>query len=316
MTTKIDWTDETWNPIVGCSKCSPGCQNCYAEKMAARLASMKIRGYTEVVSADRKWNGKTAFVESALDKPLRWRKPRRIFVCSMSDLFHKTVPSNRVYSILEVTQKTQQHQYQILTKRPRKMRGCINGFKNRHGGLPLKNVWLGVTAESQTEADKRIPYLLDTPAALRFISVEPMLGPINLSEYIGALDWVICGGESGPEARPMHPDWARDLRDQCAAAGVPFFFKQWGKWIPDQYKTEFFSKEIDASFAGKLTPMYCVFTTSGPKRKGRLTSYRIYPSNLSGVRTIRHLTCVQTSIKHKLDSCEHHEFPDTSQVPV
>ncbi len=211
--TKIDWTDATWNPIVGCRKESPGCQNCYAETMAARLAAMRVKGYSKVVGANRKWNGKTSFINSALNKPFGWKKPRKIFVCSMGDLFCWGVPFKQIKRVLQVISKTPQHQYQVLTKRPALMEMALRAF-------PLfKNLWCGVSAENQTEADNRIPDLLNTRASLRFISVEPMLGPVDLSKYIESLDWVICGGESGPNARPMHPDWARNLRDQCAAAG-------------------------------------------------------------------------------------------------
>ena len=269
MGTKIEWTEETWNPIIGCSKVSPGCDNCYAERMACRLAHMDNRNYQDVTGSNSNrtwfdnWNGKTAFVESALEKPLHWKKPRRIFVCSMGDLFHESVPFEWIDKVFAVMAICPHHTFQVLTKRPGRMLDYLSDPKTQIGipgvcssktntkidlnkffaaaGWPIKNVMLGVTAENQEQADKRIPILLQIPAAKRFVSVEPMLGPVDLEKNISEhclikpaafLDWVICGGESGPGARPMYPDWVRSLRDQCKAAGVPFFFKQWGEYSP------------------------------------------------------------------------------------
>ena len=281
---KIEWTDKTWNPIIGCTKVSPACDNCYAEKMACRLAQMEqtAASYGEVVGLTcNAWNGRTYLVESALGKPLHWRKPCRVFVGSMTDLFHKETPDEWLDKIFAVMAMTPHITYQILTKRPEGMREYMNKLRYGVGfvdtplaienenavtqwldrGMP--NVWLGVTVENQQWADHRIPILLDTPASVRFVSVEPMLGPVRLdilnfhqsvlpsafNALLGGetllrhgewdfqfgsdgafLDWVICGGETGHGARPMHPDWACDLLMQCESEGVPFFFKKWGSY--------------------------------------------------------------------------------------
>jgi protein gp37 len=219
--------------------------------MAARQAAMGTRGYGEVVT-NGKWNGKTVLVESELDKPMRWRKPSRIFVCSMSDLFHESVSDEQISEVMRTIILCPQHTFLILTKRPAKMRSYIDKYLRDiyeelysfHGvsTWPMPNLHLGVTAENQEQADKRIPQLIATPAAKRFVSIEPMLGPVCLfgptmrhQERFGevGIDGVICGGESGPGARPMDPQWVRRLRDQCAEAGVAFMFKQWGGWAPE-----------------------------------------------------------------------------------
>lgn len=307
--TAIEWTDETWNPIVGCSVVSPGCTNCYAMRMAARLEKIGVPHYagtTKPSKAGAVWTGKLALApNSILLKPLKWKNPRRIFVNSMGDLFHESIPDEWIDKVFAVMALCPQHQFQVLTKRAERMlkyvidcgrqlgrqgeiRHWIKTFTpwaadqfgdhretnatvirvsgSREAGTwnPLPSVWLGISAERQEEADERIPLLLQTPAAVRFVSLEPLLGPIDLARINGDprwqpslynsltgerrvverggsvpvaskmdfshLDWVICGGESGPGARPMHPDWARSLRDQCKAADVPFFFKQWGSW--------------------------------------------------------------------------------------
>ena len=262
---KIAWTEKTWNPVVGCTKCSPGCDNCYAERMANRLGHMGQEKYQNVIyspdSAFDKagtWIGRAFCDEKSLEIPLHWRKPRQIFVCSMGDLFHKDVPFefiDKVFQTMALCWGNQtyrnrsypNHTFQVLTKRPERMLEYMSGdvLKRWGGGAPifgpLSNVWLGVTVCNQKEADEKIPILLQTPAAVRFISIEPCLGEIIIDPYLHpidsqgrqyppALDWVILGGESGPGARPMHPDWARSVRDQCKAANVPFFFKQWGEW--------------------------------------------------------------------------------------
>jgi protein gp37 len=302
--TGISWTDSTWNPIRGCSRVSEGCRHCYAETVANRFCRPGSP-YDGVVQIDAngkgtgKWNGQIKFVEKHLLDPLRWKKPSRIFVNSMSDLFHENCTDEMRDQIFAVMALCPQHTFQVLTKRPERMLAYLSGHGNSHrrnipvynaaveicagdfsrmsqemgrhrssgeGWWPLPNVHLGVSVESQATADERIPLLLQTPAAVRFISAEPLLGPITFrwakwdswgplhphfetaecierdgrlirritDEHDGLrmLDWVIVGGESGPGARPMHPDWARSLRDQCKAAGVPFFFKQWGEWLP------------------------------------------------------------------------------------
>ena len=255
--TSIEWAEAVWNPITGCTKVSPGCANCYAERMAKRLKAMGVRGYENAVSDRGYWTGNIKLVGSALYEPLHWRQPKRVFVNSMSDLFHENVPDTMLSQIFGVMDQVRVTGigtvFMILTKRPLRMYEWISRwFENDdHPHKVFENVWLGVSVEDQQRADERIPLLLQTPAAVRFISSEPLLGEIKLQgwdgvlqrnyldrEFIGdrskrgPIDWVICGGESGPKARPMHIDWARSLRDQCQAAGVPFLFKQWGEWQP------------------------------------------------------------------------------------
>lgn len=271
--TGIEWTDATWNPVAGCDKVSPGCRNCYAIRDAHRLAGNpnpkvadKYRGLT---TSAKQWSGIGArFWEAALAIPLHWRKPRRVFVNSQSDLFHDDITDVQIAAVFGVMAMCPRHTFQILTKRPERMveffqwvteRGHLHSPHldgllpaeelARQCTWPLPNVWLGVSVENQAAAEERIPLLLQTPAAVRFVSCEPLLGPVDLRTVMlndgdglgeglfghgdgAGLDWVICGGESGPGARPMHPEWARLLRDQCAAARVPFFFKQWGEWMP------------------------------------------------------------------------------------
>ena len=253
---KIQWLNlpgykgESWNPIIGCSKVSEGCENCYAEKMAVRLAHIGSTSYYGAVTKQHslaepyEWNGKTHFVQSQIDKPLHWKKPRVIFVCSMGDLFHETVDYLDVGKVFDVIEKCQQHIFIILTKRAENMKFFFEAENEK----PLPNVWLGVTAENQEQANKRIPQLIKIPAAVKFVSVEPMLSAVDLSVWLYSgymepphddiVNWVITGGESGHHARPMHPDWVRSIRKQCKAAEVPFFFKQWGELLPKcQYQS-------------------------------------------------------------------------------
>ncbi|WP_190824741.1 DUF5131 family protein [Saccharopolyspora pogona] len=347
MSTGIEWTDETWNPVTGCTKVSPGCDNCYALTLAERFRGTPghyfENGFDVQLRPDK------------LIEPLKWRKPRRIFVNSMSDLFHQDVPGSYIAQVWATMAATPQHTYQVLTKRHGRMRSLLSnpyfrkdvmGWLRQDGhpipAWPLPNVWLGVSVEDQKRADRRIPALLETPAAVRFLSCEPLLGPVDLTKWLPPispmdpttapkswsdwtwpdwvpqtvrdqiesfwgpksartpqqwmrdmhvqgshpfgttvtsgdgfghnppqvtgrwvhawnnvgrlvhddgsfsytsfsqraireqrrLNWIICGGESGPKSRPMHPDWARNLRDQCLQANVPFFFKQWGNWAP------------------------------------------------------------------------------------
>ena len=274
---RIEWTDATWNPVTGCTKVSQGCKNCYAERDWARLVHLPAyhgRAFTDVECHPER-----------LDQPLRWKRPRRIFVNSMSDLFHEDIPDEFLAQVFAVMAATPDHTYQALTKRPARMLALLDnpGFSDLVDDLmhihthsdadwPLPNVWLGVSVEDQATADERIPLLLQTPAAVRWISAEPLLGPIELHALphlhgygsphcsecgypvtidalngytacgpsacdgprVDTLDWVVAGGESGPKARPTHPDWFRLLRDQCKAAGVPFLFKQWGEWSPQE----------------------------------------------------------------------------------
>lgn len=250
MPTKIEWAEETWNPVTGCSPISEGCRNCYAARMAKRLAGRC--GYP----ADDPF--RVTLHPERLGEPLRWKEPRRVFVCSMGDLFHEDVPRWMRFEVMDIILQAKQHTFLILTKRPANMKEFFEWYYSKAGRTieTIKNLWLGVTAENQQRADERIPILLQIPAAVRFVSVEPMLGPVDLSlsdgvdlsmsvgtglkpgksYLINSLDWVICGGESGSGARPMHPDWVRNLRNQCQEAGVPFFFKSWGEWMPS-YQT-------------------------------------------------------------------------------
>jgi protein gp37 len=208
----IEWTQATWNPVTGCSKISPGCQHCYAERMSRRLRAMGQARYA---------NGFAVTLHpDALELPLRWRRPQMIFVNSMGDLFHEEVPDDFVRAVFAVMERAGQHVFQVLTKRAERLGSLAEA-------LPWPpNVWVGVTVETADYVD-RIRHLQAVPAAVRFVSLEPLLGPITHLPVSG-LDWVIVGGESGPGARPMHVGWARSLRDQCEAAEVPFFFKQWG----------------------------------------------------------------------------------------
>jgi protein gp37 len=247
--TKIEWvknvdgsSGQTWNPITGCTKISPGCKNCYAETMAKRLKAMGKPQYQGVIGDNGKWNGRVEFVGSALEKPLKRRKPMTYFVNSMSDMFHENVTDIWLSIIWFTMTLCRQHTFQILTKRADIMAQKMPVLVDCYGLLP--NVWLGVSVENQAAADERIPHLLQAPAAVKFLSLEPLLGPINLEDlafeaagpfwagYNPLVDWVIVGGESGPNARSMHPDWVRSIRDQCQAANVPLFFKQWGEWLP------------------------------------------------------------------------------------
>ena len=263
----IEWADATWNPVTGCSRVSAGCENCYAE----RLAATRLRRHPSregLVDSRGRWNGRVRFNSQWLAQPLRWRRPRRIFVAAHGDLFHENVPAGWLDRIFAVMALCPRHDFQILTKRPGRMRACLGdslvanrihgvidgwllhgkpgpgGFRfSREASLraaeradrwqpqfdwPLPNVWLGVSAEDRKTAGERIPALLETPAAVRWLSAEPLLGPVEIDDLLPGLDWVVAGGESGPGARPMDPAWVRSLRNQCLCARVPFFFKQWG----------------------------------------------------------------------------------------
>ncbi len=224
----IEWTDATWNPVTGCTKVSEGCRNCY---MARTVPRQKLDPWKVTLHPDR------------LEVPLHWRRPRKVFVNSLSDLFHEDVPDEFIQAVFTTMSHAKHHTFQILTKRPRRMRNVIDDWKKRglvlregYGAI-LPNVWLGTSVEDQQTYKERVPYLALTPAAFRFISFEPILsdvGDLMLDGVFGgAYDWAIVGGESGPGARPMHPDWVRSIRDQCQAANVPLFFKQWGEWAPE-----------------------------------------------------------------------------------
>lgn len=237
--TKIQWTDEVWNPVVGCARVSPGCANCYAERVAHRGLTKHHRGLTVVGNHGPRWTGEARFVPEAQWKPLHWRKPRRVFVNSMSDLFHDDITFEQIAAVFGVMAATPHLTYQVLTKRPARMLEFMRWI-GRATEWPLPNVWLGVSVEDQRRADERIPLLLECPAAVRFLSVEPMLEAIDLRRWtndehgrrhIGApagIGWVIVGGESGPGARPCSLGWIRSVVEQCGAAGVPVFVKQLG----------------------------------------------------------------------------------------
>lgn len=293
----IVWTEQTWNPLRGCTRVSAGCINCYAESMAARFCGAGQPYEGTINPETKRWSGNIKLVPEHLQDPLRWKRPRMVFVNSMSDLFHESVPDEFIDKVFAVMALASQHIFQVLTKRPERMRiymnspdrnvciqNVVDDMESWDGNFipsdqsaplikewPLPNVWLGTTVENQEAADERIPLLLQTPATVRWISAEPMVGSVDLTKIphrIGygcspcsgcdeavfmdalsgatycktgcdgpnmpSIDWVVCGGESGTNARPMHPEWARSLRDQCAAAGVPFLFKQWGEWAPHQ----------------------------------------------------------------------------------
>lgn len=300
--TKIEWTDATWNPVTGCTKVSEGCDHCYAETIAHRFAGTPAypNGFDVTLRPER------------LDQPLRWTRPRRVFVNSMSDLFHKDVPDEYIARVFAVMALAPWHTFQVLTKRPGRMRSLLaadtfmrqvataardvwNGrplLRELLGWMwdtvglrpktwPLPNVWLGTSVENQKWSDVRIPLLMQTPAAVRFISAEPLLGPVKLThlhshcpthDFAGGFcsgpcpdrvwpDWVIVGGESGPGARPMHPDWARNLRDQCTGAGIAFLFKQWGEWAP-------IPDNAEALFARERCNVAADGGTAGPGNPG------------------------------------------------
>ncbi|WP_428419242.1 DUF5131 family protein [Methylibium sp.] len=298
--THIEWTDATWNPVTGCREVSPGCKNCYAKRDWQRLSAPRAvpNAYTGREFHD------VQFHPERLHQPSQWKKPRRIFVNSMSDLFHEDVADQQIEAVFAEMQANERHTFQALTKRIVRAKAWLDRVKpspvdgiltldgappRHHGGVavafmaaswPLRNVWLGITVVNQAEADRDIPVLLATPARVRFLSVEPMLGPVDLQRAclgacrngatcyadegrrwivdstegglhvecicsrLNGLHWVIAGGESGPHARPSHPDWFRSLRDQCAAAGVPFLFKQWGEWLPIDQQDEAFTDRL------------------------------------------------------------------------
>jgi protein gp37 len=392
-TTGIEWTDATWNPIRGCSRVSEGCRHCYAETVANRFSGpgKPYEGLVQIDPAtgkgNGKWNGQIKFVEKHLLDPLGMKTPLRIFVNSMSDLFHEAVTEEMLDRIFAVMALCPQHTFQLLTKRPERMfayltggwharvAAVVNSYTGKLGwhkgglvpvdamglakgfivGMPLPNVHLGVSVEDQKAAVKRIPLLLATPAAVRFISAEPLLGDLDLrrldwveemirfytreaakggefaymfselAEQMKAaesfendrpwrdvltgawfdgcdgddnpepqhrtLDWVIVGGESGPGARPMHPDWARSLRDQCVVAGVPFFFKQWGEWLP-------FSQRQPGQLRDSVSHDLAIFGSAGVWRTGKDGCWRV------GKRVAGDL----------LDGRQWHEFPNVKGV--
>lgn len=266
-TSAIEWTDATWNPLRGCTRVSEGCRNCYAERMAARFSGpgMPFEGLATMTKQGPRWTGEVRLLYAEVDRPLRWRKPRRIFVDSVSDLFHEKVPFEFIALIYDTMRQATWHVFQILTKRAERMHKFISWYirETFDGAVEaflkaFRHVWHGVSVEDQEAADARIPWLLATPSAVRILSCEPLLGFLDLSRYLwrrmalsempaavldsgaieglaprAAIHQIMAGGESGPKARVVHPDAFRSLRDQAVAAGVKFFFKQWGEWLPN-----------------------------------------------------------------------------------
>lgn len=292
--TSIEWTDQSWNPILAknknnpgkelkrgygsgtghyCEKISAGCKNCYAEGQQPRFGNPIKYSAAYLKDVD------VYLDEEVLMQPLKWKKPSKIFVCDMSDLFGEWVPMETIYRVFEIMTLAQWHTFQVLTKRPKRMQEFYLYYCNRKrmeylGTLHAKtqivfaqNIWLGVSVENQQAADERIPLLVQIPAAVKFLSCEPLLGPINLEkEYpVGKgsvpfgllMNWIIVGGESGPNSRPMHPNWPISLHDQCARYAIPFFFKQWGNYTPHfehELTIESSITEVEIDLDGKIIP--------------------------------------------------------------
>jgi protein gp37 len=233
--TGIEWTDATWNPVTGCTKVSPGCKHCYAERLAIRLQAMGNARY------DRAF--KVTLHPDLLELPLHWRRSRRIFVNSMSDLFHEEIPDAFIHRVFDTMSRAHWHNFQILTKRSVRLRALAPRLQ-----WP-SNVWQGVSVEN-AEYVSRVKDLQTVSASVRFLSVEPLLGPISRLPLKG-IDWVIVGGESGPKRRPVDPAWVREIRDQCVAAGVAFFFKQWGGRTPKAL-----GRELDGRTWDEMPPLH------------------------------------------------------------
>jgi protein gp37 len=356
----IEWTQKVWNPVLGCSRVSAGCTNCYAitsarirqsnpnPKIATAFAGLVERVDDGSDKGRLDWTGQVNLLPERLFQPLRWKAGQRVFVNSMSDLFHKNVPRNYIVQVFAVMALARWHQFQLLTKQPARMRSLLNDPEFRpdvHMAMqdllrrsdvpipignkralttdveawmpytewPLPNLWLGVSVENQKWADIRIPALLATPAAVRWLSCEPLLGPLNLfgsvdegcdtagpaishegysfpvdygsgtewtCDHQVGIDWVVAGGESGHNARPMHPDWARSLRDQCQAAGVPFLFKQWGEWGPAEWKVERIAGEADHAYKDRAEAVGATHVhTHNPIEVDGETTYHLYKPN-------------------------------------
>ena len=351
---KIDWTDATWNPLRGCSRVSAGCAHCYAEALAARFSDLGQWGHG-IATRDGGWTGAVHLAEDRLTLPLRWKHLRRIFVTSISDPFHPSVSDEMLDRIFAVMTLARRHTFQILTKRPARMRAYLDAddtwlrvaratvamavgdlrWSNpagTDGWWPLPNLWVGVSVENQGAADERIPRLLATPATKRFLSCEPLLGTMDLERpkpgpdldqgggasicqpwLIQGLDWVIAGGESGPNARPMHPDWARSLRDQCDGAGVPFFFKQWGEYLPVGQCLPGHGKILGATAvkSGRMK-LHC----AAPKREVKY-AFAECGVDFSATEDSRLTFRVgKRAAGHLLDGVEHRAFPPSSSLGV
>jgi protein gp37 len=340
--TNIEWSNKVWNPTTGCSRVSAGCDNCYAMHFARRFDG-EGKGYdgtTRRTSRGTDWSGVVHQHEDRLEVPLKWRKPQRVFVDSMSDLFHPAVPVEFVDKVFAVMALARQHTFMVLTKRPERMSAYLSQedtkgrilliaglllmnekihaaycgkLAGKLGVWPLPNVWLGTSVENQEAADKRIPHLLETPAAVRFLSCEPLLGPVEFSDVtkrsdavsrlgrnaLSGIHWVIAGGESGHGARPMHPNWARSLRDQCSSAGVPFFFKQWGAYSVGYDRDRDDPDWRQCSQVEAETPRGQWLNLAGG-------------SGFHGERVVRALPVGKETAGRFLDGQEHNEFPERS----
>lgn len=329
--TKIEWADASWSPIVGCTRKSEGCRFCYSERFMARFSKIKghkFEGISEFTPQGPRWTGVVRLHEKDLDLPLRWKKPLRIFVNSISDTFHERVKDEWIDRIFAVMALAPRHTFQILTKRSERMSdylnnadrkasvlgrawGILSSFpKYKHENImarewPLPNVWLGVSVEDQERADERIPHLLRCPAAVRWISAEPLLGPVDISEKLlgeygcGSgpnLSWIVAGGESGPGARPMHPEWPRRLRDQCQDAGAAFFFKQWGAWCTAKRWREVCEEQHHQSYDWT---------------EGQRTSVQPLPSTAPGLYEVM-FRVGKKAAGRLLDGREWNEYPDRS----
>lgn len=325
--TKIEWTNVTWNPVTGCNKVSQGCKNCYAEIMHRRLRGMFPKKYTGAFLS----GANTHYGE--LMKPHDWKKPVMVFVNSMSDLFHKDVPFEFIDLVFVTMSDTERHTYQVLTKRAERMyefyewKKAGNGFK--FDRWPLQNVWVGVSCEDQENADERIPFLIKVPAAIRFLSCEPLIDKIDFRlvpgfNLAGAAGqdllrnfWVIAGGESGHNARPMHPDWLRKIRDQCKVASVPFFFKQWGEFMPYEPHWQapfYYSSGGSALFDGHQMNFLDPETGEAGRWNGRRWYDPMDSVTLCVETKSRNCAFLHFGKKHSgnfLDGIQHLEFPKT-----
>ena len=314
MANKIEWLQlpgyiaETWNPVTGCTKISEGCANCWAEKMSKRMAGRYGYPISEPFAVTRH--------RDKYREPFSWRNPRMVFVCSMGDLFHEDVPFDLIHELFDIMEdeENQKHLFLILTKRARRMQMFFRDRYERNKGKIFENIWAGVSVENQEQANNRLFYLMMTNAHKLFVSAEPLLGTIELNDinwdnylYIDTLaglfgkqkdkqdnklDWVIVGGESGHNARPMHPDWVRSIRDQCKKTETPFFFKQWGAWRP--------SGDNDKSNINNFTWISTYGKTEHPLKE--------YFTDINA----HHELMFKTGKKHagrKLDGREHNEYP-------
>lgn len=383
---RIEWTDRSdWNPVRGCSRVTEACRFCYAENMAARFSDpgAAFHGLAERTTKGPRWTGKVALLEERLAIPFKWRKPAKVFPNSMSDFFHEDLPAAAIDKIFAVMALCPHLTFQVLTKRAARMldycRSRFGGECNYHiseammeithpvnedeqqaaadwtdRGKPLPNVWLGTSVHDQASADESVPLLLETPAAIRFVSYEPALGPVDWSNWLQidwqcftcrrfyhgrhksvcpgcgqeggwtgshafngrlmperlgfphqrgrGMDWVICGGESGPHARPMHPDWARSVRDQCATAGVAFHFKQWGEWLPGEANYGQFDARPLNSYRRADDHSY-----EWPPGEHRRENFGCHPDRFSGEWTTQRVGKKRAG--RLLDGRTHDDFP-------